>query len=178
MAKTTQKSLPTPTEEQFNALNKVYQYFNRKLFGNQLPGCILNFSRLLGTHGFLAPERWKRVGEKEFGVHEISLTPTPLFYTPLEIFSTLVYEMCHLWQRRFGKPSRNGYHNKEWADSQCHAPASASEMACFFLFENTYFDTSGKRKRVYELLKAHKPLIIKECRKGDSNPHARKRTRL
>ena len=23
--------------------------------------------------------------------------------------------MCHLWQWDFGNPSRNGYHNKEWA---------------------------------------------------------------
>ena len=24
--------------------------------------------------------------------------------------------MCHQWQQHFGKPSRNGYHNKQWAD--------------------------------------------------------------
>ena len=105
----------TPTEQQFNSLNGAYKYFNRKLFNNQLPGCILNFSRLRGTHGFLAPERWKRLDEKEFGTHEISLTPTTLYRTPLEIFSTLVHEMVHLWQWEFGNPSRSGYHNKEWA---------------------------------------------------------------
>jgi predicted SprT family Zn-dependent metalloprotease len=115
MKKSSNKPLPSPTEEQFNALNKAYKYFNRKLCGSQLPGCILNFSRLRGTHGFLAPERWKRVGEEEFGVHEISLTPTTLYRTPIEIFSTLVHEMCRLWQWEFGSPSRNGYHNKEWA---------------------------------------------------------------
>lgn len=110
------KTLLTPTEQQFSALNGAYKYFNRKLFGNQLPGCILNFSRLKGTHGFMAPERWKRVHDKEFGVHEVSLTPTTLYRTPVEIFSTLVHEMCHLWQWEFGNPSRNGYHNKEWAE--------------------------------------------------------------
>ena len=115
MKKQKSRSLPTPTEQQFNALNGAYQYFNQELFNNQLPGCILNFSRLKGTHGFLAPERWKRVGEKHFGTHEISLTPTTLYRTPLEIFSTLVHEMCHLWQWDFGNPSRSGYHNKEWA---------------------------------------------------------------
>jgi predicted SprT family Zn-dependent metalloprotease len=115
MKKRKQTKVITPTEQQFNALNGAYNYFNQKLFKNQLPGCILNFSRLKGTHGFLAPERWKRVGEKHFGTHEISLTPTTLYRTPLEIFSTLVHEMCHLWQWDFGNPSRNGYHNKEWA---------------------------------------------------------------
>lgn len=109
------RSLPTPTEQQFSALNKAYTYFNRELFGNQLPGCILNFSRLKGTHGFMAPERWKRVDEEHFDTHEISLTPSTLYRSPIEIFSTLVHEMCHLWQWEFGSPSRNGYHNKEWA---------------------------------------------------------------
>jgi hypothetical protein len=34
----------------------------------------------------------------------------------MEILSTLVHEMCHCWQEAFGKPSRRGYHNREWAD--------------------------------------------------------------
>jgi hypothetical protein len=29
--------------------------------------------------------------------------------------STLVHEMAHLQQNHFGKSSRTGYHNKEWA---------------------------------------------------------------
>lgn len=35
--------------------------------------------------------------------------------TDTEILSTLVHEMTHLQQHHFGKPSRNGYHNKAWA---------------------------------------------------------------
>ena len=64
----------------------------------------------------MAPERWRRVGEKEYSTHEISLTPTTLSRTPIEVFSTLVHEMAHLWQWDFGKPSRSGYHNREWAN--------------------------------------------------------------
>lgn len=109
------KELPTPTEQQFKALNSAYKYFNRKLFSGQLPGCILNFSRLRGSHGFLAPDRWKHLEDEEFSIHEISLTPNTLYRTPIEIFSTLVHEMCHLWQWEFGNPSRNGYHNREWS---------------------------------------------------------------
>jgi hypothetical protein len=30
--------------------------------------------------------------------------------------STLVHEMCHLWQREYGTPSRNTYHNWEFAE--------------------------------------------------------------
>lgn len=107
---------PTPTEDQFNALNGAFRYFNKALFGNELPGCILNFSRLRNTHGFLAPYRWRRRESKSHDTHEISLTPTTLYRTPIEIYSTLVHEMVHLWQVVFGNPSRNGYHNREWAE--------------------------------------------------------------
>jgi hypothetical protein len=31
------------------------------------------------------------------------------------VASTLVHEMVHLWQQEFGRPSRTGYHNAEWA---------------------------------------------------------------
>ena len=114
MSKT--KHLPTPTEEQFTALNGAYKYFNRVLFKNQLAGCILNFSRKKNTHGFLAPERWRRVEDEGNYIHEISLTPTTFYREPKLVFSTLVHEMVHLWQWEFGSPSRNGYHNKEWAN--------------------------------------------------------------
>jgi len=32
------------------------------------------------------------------------------------VLSTLVHEMVHLWQHHYGRPGRNGYHNREWAD--------------------------------------------------------------
>jgi len=106
----------TPTEEQFNALNGAYQYFNHALFDGKLAGCILNFSRKKNTHGFLAPERWRRVNEKEYSTHEISLTPATLYRKPILVFSTLVHEQAHLWQWQYGKPSRSGYHNTQWAN--------------------------------------------------------------
>jgi predicted SprT family Zn-dependent metalloprotease len=46
----------------------------------------------------------------------ISLTPMHLNRDLKLVFGTLVHEMCHLWQQDFGKPSKNGYHNKEWAE--------------------------------------------------------------
>jgi len=33
-----------------------------------------------------------------------------------QIMQTLVHEMAHLWQGHFGKPSRNGYHNRQWGN--------------------------------------------------------------
>lgn len=109
------QDVPTPTEAQFTALNEAYKYFNQALFGGELAGCFLNFSRKKNTHGFLAPYRWRRVDGEEYA-HEISLTPTTLYRPASEVYSTLVHEMVHLWQVDFGKPSRGGYHNREWAD--------------------------------------------------------------
>lgn len=106
----------TATERLFGALNSAYKYFNYELFDYKLPSnCVLNLSRKQNTHGFFAPERYRERGTKVYNTHEISLTPTTLYRSPIEIFSTLVHEMCHLWQWEFGSPSRGGYHNKEWA---------------------------------------------------------------
>jgi len=46
---------------------------------------------------------------------EIALNPECFGRSDSEILSTLVHEMCHLWQHHYGKPSRAAYHNKEWA---------------------------------------------------------------
>ncbi|WP_366142237.1 SprT-like domain-containing protein [uncultured Tateyamaria sp.] len=42
----------------------------------------------------------------------------PAYFAILTIennLSTMAHEMVHLWQFHHGKPSRRGYHNKEWA---------------------------------------------------------------
>jgi predicted SprT family Zn-dependent metalloprotease len=92
----------------------MFEYFNRELFENRLPACLLNFSRKARTFGFFAPQRWQ--GGAEEVRHEISLNPSTLrSRRPIEVVSTLVHEMVHLWQQDFGQPSRRGYHNGQWA---------------------------------------------------------------
>lgn len=104
----------TPTREQFRAYERLYKYFNDALFAGALPACVLNFSRHSNTLGFFAPERWSRGQDVR---HEISLNPATLkLRTPEQVCSTLAHEMVHLWQAEHGKPSRAGYHNKEWAE--------------------------------------------------------------
>ena len=97
-----------------NSLNKAYRYFNDALFDGELPDCILTIARKNNTHGYFSPNRWRKLGENGHTTHEIALTATTLYREPLLVFSTLVHEQVHLWQQEFGKPSRNGYHNKEW----------------------------------------------------------------
>jgi predicted SprT family Zn-dependent metalloprotease len=105
-----------PTREQFHAYNRMFDFFNQRLFQGELPPVILNFSRHAGSYGFMAPERWRRRGTDGERTHEISINPTHLARRPLrETAATLVHEMCHLWQFVFGEPPRRGYHDREWA---------------------------------------------------------------
>jgi predicted SprT family Zn-dependent metalloprotease len=103
---------PDPTGDQFGAYGQVFDYFNRILFDGHLPRIILNFSRRAKSMGFFAAERWRQGAEH---THEISLNPDVLDRPLLESMQTLVHEMVHLWQHEFGRPSRRGYHNSEWA---------------------------------------------------------------
>jgi hypothetical protein len=105
----------TPTGAQFAAYEALAQYFNARLFGGALPPVLLNFSRKgRRTRGFFAPHRWE---QGEATTHEISLNPEHLRErSAIEGAATLVHELCHLWQAVFGRPSRAGYHNREWAE--------------------------------------------------------------
>ena len=106
-----------PTTAQFEAFEDAYKYFNKKLFDNELPPVILNLSRKSKAMGFVAPFRWRKADDAagKGTIHELSLNPEILSMSLIDVYSTLVHEQCHIWQYTYGKPSRNGYHNKEWA---------------------------------------------------------------
>lgn len=106
-----------PTQEQFQAYQSMYGYFNRKLFAGKLPAVLLNFSRHAKFEAFFAPSRWGRRDGKGVVTHEISINPTHLSARePRETAATLVHEMCHLWQQELGTPPRRGYHDREWSE--------------------------------------------------------------
>lgn len=106
--------MKTPTPEQFTQYQAAFDYFNAGLFDGKLPFVMLNFSRHSRSYGFFVPETWAR-GEES--IPEISLNPDHLGERDLRAtLSTLVHEMAHHWQFAFGKPSRGGYHNREWAE--------------------------------------------------------------
>lgn len=95
-------------------LTTAFDYFNKELFREALPACIVTLQRKRNAYGYFSGDRFKHLknGEKR---DEIAMNPDCFDRSLPEVLSTLVHEMCHQWQHKFGKPSRGGYHNKQWA---------------------------------------------------------------
>jgi len=104
----------TDINDLYAELIAAYDTFNRELFGNVLPDCALTLTRHSKAYGFFMPDSFRsRGGDK---APEIALNPEFLINRePIDIYATLVHEMCHYYQVKFGSPSRSGYHNKEFA---------------------------------------------------------------
>ncbi|MGI9318164.1 MAG: sprT domain-containing protein, partial [bacterium] len=62
-----------PTTEFYELLNQAYRHFNRWLYDDQLPGCMLTLQRNRNTMGYFSAERW--VDGKGYKAHEIALNP-------------------------------------------------------------------------------------------------------
>ena len=104
-----------PTTKTYDGLNRAFGFFNERLFGSQLPPCLITMQRKAKAYGYFAGSRF---GSKDGAVvtDEIALNPSHFHErTTEQSLSTLVHEMVHLWQHHFGKVSRGGYHNAEWA---------------------------------------------------------------
>lgn len=103
-----------PTEEAYAELQHAYDFYNEDLFAGQLPACMITFQRQKRTFGYYSKDRFgTRDGRK---TDEIAMNPEYFAVVSMvEVLQTLVHEMTHLWQARFGKPSRACYHNIQWA---------------------------------------------------------------
>jgi predicted SprT family Zn-dependent metalloprotease len=107
---------PNPTAITYTSLDGAYLFFNQRLFGGRLPPCLITMQRHRTANGYFSGGRFETRDGKQI-TDEIALNPSNfLERTTQEIFSTLVHEMVHLEQHHFGKPSRAGYHNKQWAE--------------------------------------------------------------
>jgi SprT-like family len=106
---------PNPTTKTYKSLDDAFVFFNMRLFGGQLPACLITMQRSKSAYGYFAGGRFGSKDGKEI-TDEIALNPSHFHERSTEqSLSTLVHEMAHLEQHHFGKPSRSGYHNKEWA---------------------------------------------------------------
>lgn len=103
-----------PTEAAYAELQLAYDHFNRALFADQLPPCLLTIERKKRTYGYFSSNRFEHAVS---GAKTDQITLNPEYFrgdSVLEVMQTVVHEMCHLWQYHFGKPGRARYHNKEW----------------------------------------------------------------
>ncbi|MEN8131703.1 MAG: SprT-like domain-containing protein [Pseudomonadota bacterium] len=106
--------MKSPTDSFYRYLEEAFSFFNRTLFKDRLPACLLTVQRDKSLMGFFSPNRW--TDPEGNTVHELALNPSYFSrHNLMEVFQTIVHELAHNWQHSFGKPSRSGYHNKEWA---------------------------------------------------------------
>lgn len=103
-----------PTVTTYGELNRAYDFFNDRLFGGELPRCLITMQRHKGSYGYFCPEQFgSRDGEV---ADEIALNPVHFSTrTVRQTLSTLAHEMAHLWQKHFGKYPRRAYHDRQWA---------------------------------------------------------------
>ncbi len=103
-----------PTPETYGELQRAYEHFNARLFDDALPLCMITLQRKKRVRGYCARGRFGDAAGNV--IDEIALNPGYFsIRTIAQTLSTLVHEMVHSWQFRFGNPSRSGYHNSEWA---------------------------------------------------------------
>jgi predicted SprT family Zn-dependent metalloprotease len=106
------------TRVEYDAQQKAFEYLNETLFDGALPNVAIVYSRRAHSGGHFAPDRFTYRGDAGGREHELSLNPDSFTGRSDEwIVSSLLHEMVHLWQHRFGTKKRKNYayHDKEWA---------------------------------------------------------------
>ena len=92
----------TPTLTTYAEWQRAYYYFNKALFGGQLPESLITLDRKSKrTRGYFAPNCYKNIeGETKDG---FALNPYYFRRRGLvDTLSYLVHEMCHIWQKYYG----------------------------------------------------------------------------
>lgn len=105
------------TTAQAGTLAYAFRFFNHRLFGGCLPDAMVILHRKNGARGYHQSDAYRARSEDAAQpfVNEIALNPDAFAgRTDRQILSTLVHEMCHLWQAVWGQHYRAGAHNKEW----------------------------------------------------------------
>lgn len=138
-----------PTPETYTEFQTAYDFFNKRLFDNQLPDCLITYQRKAKTKGYFADGRFENTLNGKI-IDEIAINPdyfrdaNSILKTssetesefapktsPKTILSTLVHEMCHLWQKYHGQPGRARYHNQEWAEKMLQLGLRPTDNGAF-----------------------------------------------
>jgi SprT-like family len=106
----------TKTPRVHQALDVAFNHFNKTLFKGKLPRCVITVStKDSRSLGYFANQRFEH-SDKSAIVDNINMSPYFFDRGARAVLSTLVHEMTHLEQFRFGEPSRAGYHNTAWGE--------------------------------------------------------------
>jgi hypothetical protein len=120
----TEKGMPLQLKEAttspalYAGIHSAFDHFNKALFANTpLPEVIFTLQRKPRCHGYFKGSEFaaKQSNDALPDLSEIALHPETLKREPMEVLSTLVHEMVHLWQWAYGQPGKKGYHNPQWA---------------------------------------------------------------
>ena len=104
-----------PIPQSYRPLRQACVRFNNQLFGGKLPPCLATLQRKRSALGYFAGRRFKS-SDGAVVTDEIALNPACFAARGAKrVLSTLAHELVHQWQHHYGKPSRSGYHNSEWA---------------------------------------------------------------
>lgn len=105
-----------PTETVCKELQGLFDVFNRYLFADELPDCMLTVDSLCrAAYGYFRPDAFtKATGEV---IDQISLNPTYMTSRPMrDVAGTVAHEQAHQWVHRCsGERVTGGYHDKTWA---------------------------------------------------------------
>lgn len=103
------------TKKQYSDLDDAFQYFNKHLFDNKLPDCLITFQHHKSFGGYHWNEKFvSRYDNKK--ISEIALNPDKFEdRSDLDILAILAHEMVHVQQHLIGEPPRKGYHDKGFA---------------------------------------------------------------
>lgn len=94
-------------------MQQIFDLLNFSLFNGMLPDCLLTIGEVKNGTGSFNHSCW----QSETGnLHQITINPKVVQNNYTAMIQTFLHEMCHLWQACFGTPSKNGYHNFEWAN--------------------------------------------------------------
>lgn len=105
-----------PTEEAYGEFQNAYDFYNRKLFQDTLPPCLITLPRKTKrTFGYFSHQRFVHLPDGRSTTDEIAMNPVHFHARSVEdTLSTLAHEMVHLWEAHYGKAGKRGYHNKKW----------------------------------------------------------------
>jgi hypothetical protein len=96
----TKTSAKTPTLEAYGELQTAYDHYNRAVFQDQLPACLITLHR--GSHrvlGYFSHKRFVRLSDGRTATNEIAMSPMRFAGRGITaVLSTLAHEMVRLWQ--------------------------------------------------------------------------------